>query len=160
VAAQVDKIFENSSDETRTQSENAAIQSQFKTLADIGFIANAITGAVMFTLLFLSANTMMQSVRERIPELAVLRTLGFSAGTVCWLVIAESLLLCLSAAIVGLVLSAGAVRLVGAALGTGMLPPIVIIGGLGVAVALAIISAATPAMLAQRLNIVDALAQR
>ena len=160
VAAQVDKIFENSSDETRTQSENAAIQSQLKQLADIGFIANAITGAVMFTLLFLSANTMMQSVRERIPELAVLRTLGFAAGTVCWLVIAESLLMCLSAAIVGLVLSAGAIRLVGAALGTGMLPPIVILGGLGIAVALAIISAATPAMLAQRLNIVDALAQR
>ncbi len=160
VAAQVDKIFENSSDETRTQSENAAIQSQLKQLADIGFIANAITGAVMFTLLFLSANTMMQSVRERIPELAVLRTLGFAAGTVCWLVIAESLLMCLSAAIVGLVLSAGAIRLVGAALGTGMLPPIVIVGGLGIAVALAIISAATPAMLAQRLNIVDALAQR
>jgi putative ABC transport system permease protein len=160
VAAQVDKIFENSSDETRTQSENAAIQSQFKQLADIGFIANAITGAVMFTLLFLSANTMMQSVRERIPELAVLRTLGFAAGTVCWLVIAESLLMCLSAAIVGLVLSGAAIRLVGAALGTGMLPPIVIVGGLGIAVALAIISAATPAMLAQRLNIVDALAQR
>jgi putative ABC transport system permease protein len=114
----------------------------------------------MFTLLFLSANTMMQSVRERIPELAVLRTLGFAAGTVCWLVIAESLLLCLSAAIVGLLLSAGTIRLVGAALGTGMLPPIVIVGGLSIAVALAIISAATPAMLAQRLNIVDALAQR
>ena len=160
VAAQVDKIFENSSDETRTQSENAAIQSQFKQLADIGFIANAITGAVMFTLLFLSANTMMQSVRERIPELAVLRTLGFAAATVCWLVIAESLLMCLGAAIVGLLLSAGAIRLVGAALGTGMLPPIVIVGGLAIAMALAIISAATPAVLAQRLNIVDALAQR
>ena len=90
----------------------------------------------------------------------MLRTLGFAAGTVCWLVIAESLLMCLSAAIAGLVLSAGAIRLVGAALGTGMLPPIVILGGLGIAVALAIISAATPAMLAQRLNIVDALAQR
>jgi putative ABC transport system permease protein len=160
VAGQVDKIFENSSDETRTQSENAAIQSQFKQLADIGFIANAITGAVMFTLLFLSANTMMQSVRERIPELAVLRTLGFAAATVCWLVIAESLLMCLGAAIVGLLLSAGAIRLVGAALGTGMLPPIVIVGGLAIAMALAIISAATPAVLAQRLNIVDALAQR
>jgi putative ABC transport system permease protein len=160
VAAQVDKLFENSSDETRTQSENAAIQSQFKQLADIGFIANAITGAVMFTLLFLSANTMMQSVRERIPELAVLRTLGFSAGTVCALVVAESLLLCSGAAILGLLLSAGAIEVVGASLGTGILPPIVIIGGLSIAVGLAIISAATPAMLAQRLNIVDALAQR
>jgi putative ABC transport system permease protein len=160
VAEQIDRLFANSSDETRTQSENAAIQSQFKQLADIGFIANAITGAVMFTLLFLSANTMMQSVRERIPELAVLRTLGFSAGTVCLLVIVESLLLCLGAAVVGLLLSAGAIRLIGASLGTGLLPPIVIVGGLSIAVALAIISAATPALLAQRLNIVDALAQR
>jgi putative ABC transport system permease protein len=160
IAAQIDKLFENSSDETRTQSENAAIQSQFKQLADIGFIANAITGAVMFTLLFLSANTMMQSVRERVPELAVLRTLGFSAAKVCVLVIAESLLLCLGAAILGLLLSAGAIQVVGAALGSGILPPIVIISGLGIALGLAIISAATPAMLAQRLNIVDALAQR
>jgi putative ABC transport system permease protein len=159
-AARIDKLFENSSDETRTQSENAAIQSQFKQLADIGFIANAITAAVMFTLLFLSANTMMQSVRERIPELAVLRTLGFAARTVCALVIAESLMLCLSAAILGLLLSAGAIRLVGVTLGTEMLPPVVIFGGLGIAVTLAIISAAAPAMLAQRLNIVDALAHR
>jgi putative ABC transport system permease protein len=68
IAADIDRLFANSSDETRTQTENAAIQSQFKQLADIDFIANAIVGAVMFALLFLTANTMMQSVRERIPE--------------------------------------------------------------------------------------------
>ena len=53
------------------------------------------SGAVMFTLLFLTANTMMQSVRERIPELAVLRTLGFTGGKTPCLVLIESLLLCL-----------------------------------------------------------------
>ena len=83
IASDIDRLFENSSDETRTQTENAAIQSQFKQLADIDFIANAIVGAVMFTLLFLTANTMAQSVRERIPELAVLKALGFSGGRVC-----------------------------------------------------------------------------
>jgi putative ABC transport system permease protein len=160
IAAQIDRAYANSADETRTQSENAAIQSQFKELADIGFIANAITGAVMFTLLFLSANTMMQSIRERIPELAVLRTLGFSAGAVCALVVAESLILCLGAALLGLLLSAAAIRVVGASLGTEFLPPMVIIAGIGMAVGVAIVSAATPAFLAQRLNIVDALAQR
>ena len=55
---------------------------QLKQLGDINFIANAIVGAVLFTLLFLTANTMMQSVRERTSELAVLKTLGFSDGKV------------------------------------------------------------------------------
>jgi putative ABC transport system permease protein len=160
ISSSIDGMFENSSDETRTQTENAAIQSQFKQLADIDFIANSIVGAVMFTLLFLTANTMMQSVRERIPELAVLKTLGFPAGTVCALVLAESLLLCLGAAIVGLLLSAAAVKGIGAALGTGVLPAVVVIGGLAIAVLLAVISGLAPALIAQRLNIVNALAAR
>jgi putative ABC transport system permease protein len=160
ISSEIDKLFENSSDETRTQTENAAIQSQIKQLADIDFIANSIVGAVMFTLLFLTANTMMQSVRERIPELAVLKTLGFSGEAVCWLVLVESLLLCLFAAIIGLVLSAAALKAVGAALGTGVLPPAVIFSGLAMAVLLAVISGLPPAVRAQRLNIVDALAVR
>ena len=57
-------------------------QTQLKQIGDISFIVNAIVGAVLFTLLFLTGNTMMQSVRERIPELAVLKTLGFSDGKV------------------------------------------------------------------------------
>jgi putative ABC transport system permease protein len=160
ISSGIDKLFENSSDETRTQTENAAIQSQLKQLADIDFIANSIVGAVMFTLLFLTANTMMQSVRERIPELAVLKTLGFSGATVCALVLVESLLLCLSAAIVGLLLAAGALKGIGAALGTGVLPGMVVIAGLAIAAGLAIISGLAPALLAQRLNIVNALAAR
>jgi len=160
IAADIDRLFANSSDETRTQTENAAIQSQFKQLADVDFIANAIVGAVMFALLFLTANTMMQSVRERIPELAVLKTLGFSGGTVCALVVAESLLLCLFAAIAGLLLSSVAIKSVGAALGAGVLPLGVIAGGLAIAVILAVVSGLPPAMRALRLNIVDALAGR
>ena len=79
---------------------------QLKQLGDINFIANAIVGAVLFTLLFLTANTMMQSVRERTPELAVLKTLGFSDGKVLTLVLIEALLLCMFAAAVGLALAA------------------------------------------------------
>ncbi len=160
IAADIDRLFANSSDETRTQTENAAIQSQFKQLADIDFIANAIVGAVMFALLFLTANTMMQSVRERIPELAVLKTLGFSGAAVCVLVVVESLLLCLFAAIVGLLLSSVAIKSVGAALGAGVLPLGVIGGGLTIAVILAVVSGLPPAVRALRLNIVDALAGR
>jgi putative ABC transport system permease protein len=158
ISSQIDKLSENSPDETRTQTENAALQSQLKQLADINFIANSIVGAVMFTLLFLTANTMMQSVRERIPELAVLKTLGFSGATVSTLVLVESLMLCLFAAMVGLAVSEFAIKLIG--IGPSRLPGIVVIAGLLIAVALAVISGLPPAFRAQRLNIVDALAGR
>jgi len=160
ISAQIDKLSENSPEETRTQTENAALQSQLKQLADINFIANSIVGAVMFTLLFLTANTMMQSVRERIPELAVLKTLGFTGGTVSTFVLIESLMLCLFAAAVGLILSAGAMRIVGSVLGPSHLSSVVVAAGLVIAVVLAFISGLPPALRAQRLNIVDALAGR
>jgi putative ABC transport system permease protein len=75
-------------------------------------------------------------------------------------VLVESLLLCLSAALIGLLLSAVALKVVGAALGTGVLPPAVIFGGVAMAASLAVLSGLPPAMRAQRLNIVDALAVR
>ena len=83
-----------------------------KQLGDIGFVLRAILGAVFFTLLFLTGNTMMQSVRERIPELAVLKTLGFGDGKVLRLVLAESLLLCVIAAVIGLALSYAALPII------------------------------------------------
>jgi putative ABC transport system permease protein len=160
ISAAIDKLYENSPQETRTQTENAALQNQLKQLADIDFIANSIVGAVMFTLLFLTGNTMMQSVRERIPELAVLKTLGFSSGRVCTLVLFESLLLCLFAAVVGLTLTVVVGKTVGSALGGGELQLKVIASGFAIAVLMAIISGLPPAIRAQRLNIVDALAGR
>lgn len=160
ICSAIDKLFENSPNETRSQTESAGIHAQLKQLADINFIANAIVGAVMFTLLFLTANTMMQSVRERIPELAVLKTLGFPDATVATLVVIESILLCLFAAVIGLVLAAGAIKILGVAIGAGKLPGIVVIAGFVIAVILALISGLPPAIRAQRLNIVDALAGR
>jgi len=160
ISSAIDKLFENSPDETRSQPENVALQAQLKQFADIDFIANSIVGAVMFTLLFLTANTMMQSVRERIPELAVLKTLGFSGPMVSVLVLTESVMLCLFAAIAGLLLSSIAIKAVGSVIGAGTVPRIVIAYGLLIAVGLAIISGLPPALRAQRLNIVDALADR
>jgi putative ABC transport system permease protein len=160
MSSAIDKLFENSPDETRTQPENVALQAQLKEFADIDFIANSIVGAVMFALLFLTANTMMQSVRERIPELAVLKTLGFTDGAVSALVLTESAILCLIAAILGLLFSSVAIKGVGSVLGAGAIPPVVVVEGLVVAMLLAVISGLPPALRAQRLNIIDALAER
>jgi putative ABC transport system permease protein len=160
VAAQVDALFANSTNETKTQSEQAWAQAQIKQVGDVNFIVNSIVGAVLFTLLFLTANTMMQSVRERIPELAVLKTLGFSDSKVLVLVLLESVALCVFASLVGLgvaTLGFGALRPL---LGDVSLPLVVLELGIGIALALALISGLPPALRAKQLNIVDALAGR
>lgn len=156
----LDALFANSSHETKTQSEQAWAQSQMKQTADINFIANAIVGAVMFTLLFLTGNTMMQSLRERVPELAVLKTLGFKDNELLLLILCESLVLCVSAAAVGLLLARTAFIQMGSLFGQLSLPFAVITSGFGIAVLLAIVSGLPPALRARRLNVVDALAGR
>jgi putative ABC transport system permease protein len=160
VSAGIDKLFANSRDETRTQTEAASLQAQLKQLADINFIVNAIVGAVLFTLLFVTANTMMQSVRERIPELAVLRTLGFSSGAMVALVLCEALLLCAGAALLGLLLGELGLRVLGQFIGVSSMPAIVVAAGVGIAAFVALVSGLPPAWRAKRLNIVDALAGR
>src|SRR3546814_7273446 len=74
-------------------------------LGDIGFIVSAILGAVFFTILMLTGNTMAQAVRERTPELAVLKCLGFTDRTVLALVLAEALLLCFLGGLAGMALA-------------------------------------------------------
>jgi putative ABC transport system permease protein len=115
---------------------------------------------VLFTLLFLTANTMMQSVRERTPELAVLKTLGFSDGKVLALVLVEAFLLCVFAALIGLGIATLIVPSLKALIGDLPMPLIVIMMGVGMALVLALVSGLPPAIRAQRLKIVDALAGR
>ena len=164
VAKAIDKLSENSDHETRTQSEQAFNQSFVKQFADIGMIVTAIVGAVFFTLLILTGNTMVQAVRERIPELAVLKTIGFTDRSILGLVLAESVLLLLIGGLLGLALAALAMPAVSAGSGgmiqLGTMPADT--WGIGVALMLAmgVLVGLIPAVRAMRLNIVDALAGR
>jgi putative ABC transport system permease protein len=160
ISNRIDALFANSPNETKTQPANDFAMAFIKQFGDIGFILRAILGAVFFTLLFLTGNTMMQSVRERIPELAVLKTLGFGDGKVLGLVLAESLLLCVIAAIIGLGLSYAALPIIKLGLQGVELSPKALIPGIGAAVLLALIVGLPPALRAMRLNIVDALADK
>ena len=159
IAAQIDRKFENSRDETKTQSEQEFQLGFLKQLGDIGFIVNAISGAVFFTILILTGYTMSQAVRERVPELAVLKCLGFTDRSVLALVLAESLALCLLGALAGM-LTASVVL--------GNLPPeypvradvrVWIFAGAAVVVLAAAVGL-PPAWHAMRIRIVDALAGR
>jgi putative ABC transport system permease protein len=76
VAEAIDRRFTNSSNETRTESLRELAQAQMQSMGDLNFLIRAIVSAVLVALLFATAIVMMQSTRERTPELAVLKTLG------------------------------------------------------------------------------------
>jgi len=163
VSKTIDAMFENSPDETKTQTEKDFNLSFVKQIGDIGLIVRWILFAVFFTLLLVVGNTMAQSVRERVPELAVLKTLGFSDGSVLGFVLAEAIALCLVGGLIGLTFA----TLLGAMVekGTGgqfQLNVNGLIWAIGI-VAILVMSLAVgllPALRARRLKIVDALAGR
>lgn len=159
VAAEIDARFDNSADETKTQSEQEFQLGFIRQLGDIGLIVNLITGAVFFSILFLTGVSMSQAVRERVPELAVLKVLGFTDRAVMSLVLAEAFLLCFLGALAGMLL---------ANVVTGVLPPefpvetdarVWAIAGASV-VLLSLLVGVPPALHALRIRIVDALAGR
>ena len=163
VAQAIDAISANSDHETKSQTESAFQQAFVKQFADIGMIVTSIMGAVFFTLLLLTGNTMAQAVRERIPELATLKTLGFKDGTVLALVMVESVLLIGLGGAIGMALAAVALPAM-APKTMGMLPPHVPLQtwlmGAGLIVLIGIVVGLLPALRAKRLKIVDALAGR
>ena len=164
VAQAIDALSANSDHETKTQTEQAFNQAFAKQFADIGLIVTAIMAAVFFTLLLLTGNTMAQAVRERIPELAVLKTIGFSNRSVLWLVLSESVLLVVLGGVIGLAIAAVLMPGVSAA-SNGMIQlPSVLPQTWAVGVALmlviGVIVGLLPALRGMRLNIVDALAGR
>ncbi|MBK0011748.1 FtsX-like permease family protein [Stenotrophomonas sp. S41] len=163
VAQAIDAISANSDHETKTQTESAFQQAFVKQFADIGMIVTSIMGAVFFTLLLLTGNTMAQAVRERIPELATLKTLGFKDSTVLTLVMVESVLLIGLGGLIGMGLAALVLPAI-APKSMGMLPPHVPtptwLVGIGLIVVIGVVVGLLPALRAKRLKIVDALAGR
>ena len=164
VARAIDAISANSDHETRTQTEQAATASWMKQLADIGLIVGSIMGAVFFTLLLLSGNTMIQAVRERTSELAVLKTIGFSNLSVLAMVLAESVLLLVLGGLAGLGIASLLIPVVSA--GSGGMLNLPRVGadswvlGIVLMTLIGVLVGALPSWRAMRLNIVDALAGR
>jgi putative ABC transport system permease protein len=162
ISAEIDRRFANSPDETKTQPEKEFAIGFAKQIGDLGALVTRILAAVFFTILILTGNTMAQSIRERIPELAILKTLGFSDGQVTALVLAEAVLMLLIGAGIGLGAAAAVLPVVNGSTG-GRFPPLFVgetIWGLGllIAVALALVVGLPPALRARRLRIVEALA--
>ena len=163
IGRQIDALFANSAAPTRTHSEKSQAQSGLQYIGDVSLFTHAVVGAVFFMLLFVTGNTMVQSSRERVPEIAVLKTMGFSDNAVMALVIGEAVLLCLIAATLGLILSKAVIPITQPAIEDFVLLLQTswsdILRGFGLALVVAIISSLYPAWRARRLTIVEALSR-
>ncbi len=164
VARAIDARFLNSPYETKTQSEKDFNKGFFAQIGDIGLIVSLILVAVFFTILTLTGNTMAQAVRERIPELAVLKTLGFSDTRVTVLVLGEALLLCLIGGFAGMALASvmigGLAQAAPQFFGAVRADATVWLQAVAAMLVLALAVGLPPALRAGRLRIVDALAGR
>ncbi len=164
VAREIDAMFANSSAETKTSSEKDFAKSFAKQFADVGLITSIILAAVFFTMLLVSGNTMAQSFRERIPELAVLKTLGFSNNSVMWMVLGESLMLSIIGGILGLLLAsmvvAGAAEAMATVLPGLQLTGSIMLQGLLLVAVFGVVTGIIPAIQGLRLEIVSALRRR
>lgn len=165
ISQRIDDLFANSPAPTRTIPEKVAIQSGLQAMGDVNVLTHTVIGAVLFMLLFLTGNTMRQSVRERTSELAVMKTLGFSGSGIIALVFAESLILCALAGLAGLLVVKFGFGAIVSKLPPGVGTLILInwrglLIGFGFALAVALISVVVPALRVRRLNVVDALAGR
>ena len=161
VAAAIDQQFANSPAETKTSTERAFAESFARQFGDIGLIVSGVLGAVFFTILLVAGNTMAHAVRERIPELAVLKTLGFTDGSVFALVLAESISIVLIGGVLGMALAWAAVGGLAQAV-SAYLPGLFIPGeALGRAllyiVLVGLVAGLFPALQARRLTIIEAL---
>lgn len=163
VARTIDEGFANSPNETKTSTEAAFAASFAKQFGNIALIVRLILGAVFFTLLLVAGNTMAQSIRERISEIAVLKTLGFPDRSVLFVVLSESVLIMLIGGLLGLgtgwVLVQGMSQQMAATLPGVFLSSGAMVFAIAGMIGAGIIAGIFPAAKAMRLTIVDALAR-
>jgi putative ABC transport system permease protein len=164
IAKAVDAMFDNSPYPTKTESEQQFALSFVSFLGNIKLFLLSVCGAVTFTILLVSGNTMAMSVRERISEVGVLKTLGFTNNAILGIIMGEAAFIALLGGIAGLVLAGFVTVAVGrfAELfnqqlhGLSVTPAVAIIC-LAVALFIGVVSSFIPAFNAARTNILDSL---
>jgi putative ABC transport system permease protein len=164
IAKAVDAMFDNSPYPTKTESEQQFALSFVSFLGNIKLFLLSVCGAVTFTILLVSGNTMAMSVRERINEVGVLKTLGFTNNAILGIIMGEAAFIALLGGIAGLVLAGFVTVAVGrfAELfnqqlhGLSVTPAVAIIC-LAVALFIGVVSSFIPAFNAARTNILDSL---
>lgn len=167
VAGRIDGIFAESPAPTKSEPEQAFLLSFVSFLGNLKLFLAAICGAVTFTILLVSANTLSMSIRERTREVGVLKTLGFTPGEIMRLVIGEASFIGLAGGVLGCVLAGGLCAAVGVVMSGASgfasvvkppaMSPVVAVLTLATAALIGLTSAIMPGLSAARTSILDAL---
>jgi putative ABC transport system permease protein len=163
VSQAIDEAFRNSPQRTKTESQQAFQLSFVATLGNVKAFILSICGAVVFTILLVSANTMAMSIRGRTREVAVLKTLGFTRQSLLAMFVGEAVALSVAGGIFGVLAATGAIQwlthsslAIGIPAGMRVTVP-TMLASLLVAATVGLISGCLPAYNAARINIVDGL---
>ena len=163
ISKEIDEMFRNSPVQTRTESEKAFQVGFLSFLGNVKAFLMSICAAVTFTILLVTANTMAMSVRERIREVGILKTLGYTNGDILSIVLGEAAVLSLFGGILGCALAqllTGAIRQMPGFIGefkTLTIVPPVAVALLIASLVIGLASSFIPAWTASRTNILDSL---
>lgn len=165
VAKAIDQTFENSDNETKTETEGQFVAGFLAMIGDLALILNGIGLAVAFTILAVSANTMGMSIRERRTEIAVLKTLGFSSRLVLALVLGEAIVIGLVGGALGIGLASLVLANAGSipglnGFGISLSPSAPLLAAMfGLSALIGLVAGLSPAVGAYRANITSMLRQ-
>jgi len=163
VSGEIDDMFRNSPLQTKTESEKAFQLGFVASLGNVKAFILGICGAVVFTIMLVSANTMAMSVRSRTREVALLKTLGFTRQRVLSIFVSESVALSVAGGVLGILVAIPVIWWLTRsfiALGVPLAMKVNYqTAGLSllVALTLGLVSGYLPAFNASRMNIVDGL---
>ena len=163
IADAIDAQFRNSTAQTKTESEQAFVVGFLSLLGNVRMFLIWISAAVMFTILLVSANTMAMSVRERVREVGILKTLGFKQGTILSLILGEAVAISVAGGAIGYLISTLLMKGVQRSPMGGFLPALravdPVIGAVCILLAalIGLVSSLVPAVGASRATIVESL---
>jgi len=168
ISHQIDRHFANSGSPTFSVPQRVDAEGLVNSNVNIAAVTLSVGAAGLFMILFLCANAIMRSVRERIPELAVLMAVGYHEVLLGWLVVAEAAVPCVLGAVLGTGLAALVVHIPPRLLNHDLrrlmtnsdIPPAVLGVALGAALLLALASVVAPLLRLRRLSVTDALTGR
>jgi putative ABC transport system permease protein len=167
IAVRIDQATTNSGTPTLTIPDKVSEADTVNSGISVAAKTWPIAGAGIFMILLLTGNGLAQSVRERTPEFAVLKTLGYPQSSLMALVFAEAAIPCLAGAAIGMGVAIFMTRLPIhylppdlSSLPKPTLSPAVLSVSLGSALLLALAGAAIPMQRLRHLSVTDALAGR
>jgi putative ABC transport system permease protein len=163
VAHAIDDTFRNSTAQTKTESEQGFLLSVISYLGNVKMFLLAVCAALTMTVLLVSANTMAMSVRERVAEVGILKTLGFTRENVLTLIVGEALVIALVGGGIGFWFATALVMLMRGmhagpiSMHSLTVSPLMALAGALLAAVVGIASSAVPAWSASRRGIIDCL---